>query len=66
MKKHCCEMMSDNINLKCNQHDNQFDCPDSLIYYSPKADEYGIIIHDGGSSFITITYCPWCGEKLSS
>ena len=24
----------------------------------------GIIIHDGGQSFIKINYCPWCGRKL--
>jgi Domain of unknown function (DUF6980) len=26
--------------------------------------EYGIIIHDGGSSHIVINYCPWCGARL--
>ena len=29
-----------------------------------KFDEYGLIIHDGGSSYIDIKYCPWCGSKL--
>jgi len=26
--------------------------------------EYGLIVHDGGSSSITIEFCPWCGTQL--
>lgn len=62
--KHCCEMMETQINHKCDQHEDPFDCPDNLIYYSVKFDEYGIIIHNGGSSFSHIQYCPYCGSKL--
>ncbi len=25
---------------------------------------YGIPIHDGGTSVIEISHCPWCGSKL--
>jgi hypothetical protein len=35
-----------------------------LLAYSPKFDEYGMIIHDGGSSTVQILFCPWCGTKL--
>jgi hypothetical protein len=63
-KKHCCETMTDKANYVCKQHKDPFDCPDNLIFYSAKFDEYGIIIHDGGSSFIEISFCPWCGTKL--
>jgi hypothetical protein len=56
--------MRDQINYQSDQHPDPFDDPDKLIYYSEKIDEYGIIIHDGGSSAITIKYCPWCGKKL--
>lgn len=35
-----------------------------LIAYRAKFDEYGLIIHDGGSSSITINFCPWCGTRL--
>ena len=45
------------------QHD---ECADSLITYSPKFDESGIIIHDGGSAGSLIQYCPWCDSKLPS
>ena len=37
---------------------------DDIIYYAPKFDEYGIVIHDSGESYIKIEYCPWCGKKL--
>jgi hypothetical protein len=62
--KHCCQQMESAVASKCQQHTDRWDCPDALIAYSARFDEYGIIIHDGGSSKITITYCPWCGAKL--
>jgi Domain of unknown function (DUF6980) len=56
--------MERNIKLDCDKHADVFECPDVLISYIPKFDEYGIIIHDGGSSSISIYHCPWCGTKL--
>jgi hypothetical protein len=56
MKYHC--------EFKCDVHNDQFDCPDRIIYFSQKTNEYGIIIHDGGSSWISIKYCPWCGIQI--
>ncbi|MEW6734615.1 MAG: hypothetical protein AB1489_25040 [Acidobacteriota bacterium] len=56
--------MRGKLTYKCNRHQNAFDCPDKIIYYSARFDEYGIIIHDGGSSYVGIEYCPWCGVKL--
>ena len=49
----CCEMMS--IHLR-----------EETIFYSPIFREYGIPVHDGGTSFILIEYCPWCGKELPS
>lgn len=63
--EHCCEQMTAQVNLRCDQHADVFDCADSLIYHSEESNEYGIIIHDGGSSFSLINYCPWCGKKLA-
>ncbi len=62
--EYCCQMMRNQVEHQCDQHPNPFACPDNLIYYAPKFDEYGIIVHDGGSSFISIEFCPWCGKKL--
>ncbi|MDD3022185.1 MAG: hypothetical protein PHX61_14600 [Alphaproteobacteria bacterium] len=53
MKTACCEMME--IHLR-----------ERTIEYIPKFREYGIPVLDGGSSFIIITFCPWCGHKLPS
>ena len=56
--------MNQRLTLKCEEHNNGFECPDVLINYISKFDEYGLIIHDGGSSFVEISFCPWCGSKL--
>jgi hypothetical protein len=64
VKEHCCGQMAEHVNHRCETHPDVFDCPDNLIYHSTDGGEYGIIIHDGGSSFIRIGYCPWCGAKL--
>ena len=60
----CCETMNYHLDFKCDIHKDDFDCPDKIIYLSKKNKEFGIIIHDGGSSYIKIKYCPWCGSKL--
>ena len=56
--------MHDAVEFLCDQHPDRHDCPDCLLEYIPKYDEYGILVHDGGTSKITIEYCPWCGAKL--
>jgi hypothetical protein len=62
--------MTGQIEYRCDQHPDPYDCPDNLVTYSPKFREYGIIIHSGGPpgsgsrAKSTIRYCPWCGTKL--
>lgn len=56
--------MEKQLSNVCDQHANRFDCPDALVEYLPKFDEYGVIVHDGGKSVVTIEYCPWCGKRL--
>ena len=65
-KRECCETMALQLNQRCEQHSDPFDCADSLIHYSEQNDEYGIVIHDGGRSYSVINYCPWCGAELSN
>ena len=64
MKKHCCEDMTQHVNYECPTCESKYDCPDVIIYYWDKFNEYGIAIHDGGASSIVISFCPFCGEKL--
>ncbi|WP_422739699.1 DUF6980 family protein [Micromonospora sp. WMMD729] len=62
----CCEMMRNQAETECAEHSDPFACPDNLIHHDPDpSDErYGLIIHDGGTSYIAIRYCPWCGTAL--
>jgi hypothetical protein len=46
----------------CPHHD-QYECPDTLIL-ELKDGTYGLSIKDGGSSFVSIKWCPFCGQKL--
>lgn len=64
MHSHCCETMRAQVELVCPQHPGRSDCPDCLVSFSPKFREYGLLIHDGGSSSLRIGFCPWCGVKL--
>jgi len=41
-----------------------FDYVDTPIIHVKKFNEYGLKIFDGGSSYILIDFCPWCGERL--
>lgn len=63
--KYCCEAMKEQVEYFCDMHKSPFECPDNLIYHSKKSNEYGLIVHDGGSSFVHIKYCPFCGTELS-
>ncbi|MDQ0273681.1 DUF6980 family protein [Cytobacillus purgationiresistens] len=64
MNKHCCNDMTYHANFKCDIHKDLFECPDKLIFFHERDNDYGLIIHDGGSSSIEILFCPWCGKKL--
>ena len=60
----CCESMRYHTNNHCDVHTSPFDCPDRLIFHRESTGEFGILIHDGGQSYVRINYCPWCGRKL--
>lgn len=60
----CCETMTRALAFTCTQHADPFECPDSLVIYNEVFDEYGLIVHDGGPSYVSIDFCPWCGTRL--
>ncbi|MES2095682.1 MAG: hypothetical protein V4459_02890 [Pseudomonadota bacterium] len=65
MTAHCCEMMRTNVESVCDQHADRYDCPDCLVDFSEKQNQYGLMIrNDGGGGMIVIQFCPWCGTKL--
>lgn len=64
MNIHCCQEMREQVTFQCDLHKDPFQCPDALVAYEARYDEYGLIIHDGGQSVLSIAHCPWCGSKL--
>jgi hypothetical protein len=60
----CCENLENQIEYICEVHNSSFECADNLIYYSKISGEFGLIIHDGGSSFVRIEFCPFCVRKI--
>jgi hypothetical protein len=57
--KYCCDDLKHHIEHKCSQHP-QDECPDKIL--NQYASGIGIPVHDG--SYISISYCPFCGAKL--
>ena len=63
-KKYCCVNMAYYLIEDKISKDNEEINYNSVITHTSKRKEFGIPIHDGGSSYIQIAYCPWCGKKL--
>lgn len=61
---HCCADMTSALTFECDQHADPFECGDSALIYNPVFDEYGLVVHDGGASYVVISHCPWCAAKL--
>lgn len=57
-----CTYLANHSKFDCKEHADPYECPDVIIVKTSLG--YGIPIHDGGASFISINYCPWCGIKL--
>ena len=62
----CCEAMSLQLNWTCAIHTSPQECPDALIGHFRALGRYGLYVHDGGSSWVEIHFCPWCGARLSN
>ncbi len=62
--QHCCSEMAAALAFSCDQHADPFDCPDTVLVYHEPFEEYGIPIRDGGLSYLLVSNCPFCGEKL--
>ena len=58
----CCARMKFDLEQKCDQHPDRYECPDSIV--AAVRGGFGLIIHDGSGSVIEISYCPWCGSQL--
>ena len=60
---HCCSEMKFQVDRRCEDHPDPFDCPDNIVV-QVREGSYGLPIHDGGSSWFQIRFCPWCGQQL--
>lgn len=60
----CCADMTHRLEFTCDQHADPFECGDNTVVYNEIFDEFGLIVHDGGASYIVIAFCPWCGVEL--
>jgi hypothetical protein len=63
--EYCCEDMKEQLLRTCDVHADLSNCPDALVVHVEDPGEFGIRVHDGGSSFVSIRHCPWCGAALS-
>ena len=63
-ERYACVHLAYFVTQRCHEHEDPFDCPEAIVIYSPHFDEYGLPVRDGGSSLVTITHCPWCGDAL--
>ena len=65
-ESYCCMMMADKIHEGLDEEgEPRQDDPEVIIN---KWDEgiYGIPVHNGRGFMVMISYCPWCGTKLSN
>jgi hypothetical protein len=61
----CCGAMLRATSLDCDRHSSAHECPDVLVLRDVReGGDYGLPVRDGGSSFVVIGYCPWCGADL--
>lgn len=57
-----CAHIAYHSTMPCEDHDDPWECPDMNIVKTGTV--YGIPIRDGGTSYLKINNCPWCGIKL--
>lgn len=57
--------MRQQVEHECPDHEGSDDCPDKLVRFTPKFQEFGLLVHDGPApSSVLIAFCPWCGTRL--
>ena len=64
VKDFACVHLAYHVTQPCPQHEDPWDCPDVVVMYFPRFDDYGIPIRNGGSAVMPIQHCPWCGVQL--
>jgi len=65
-KKYPCVHIAYHVTEKCGQNADAWECPDITLVFNKKSGAFGIPVRDGGSSYIQIGFCPWCGVQLKA
>ncbi|HEY1485766.1 MAG TPA: hypothetical protein VGF84_06665 [Micromonosporaceae bacterium] len=61
----CCVAMRQQFADECDICFDAAGCPHQLIYFNAKSGDLGLPVRDGGSTYVAITHCPWCGRGVS-
>ena len=66
----CCDLMAAQFADGCDACLDPRGCAEHVVLFFPaRADlpigEFGLPIRDGGSSYLPISFCPWCGARVS-
>lgn len=48
----------------CDELEKAIQDPTMPVQFVPKFREFGVSVLDGGSSYLQIHHCPWCGAKF--
>ncbi len=48
----------------CDESNDPWECADAVLVRGESDAHYGIPVRDGGSSYIEVRYCPWCGKQI--
>ena len=59
-----CIHMANYATVRCDMHEDLFECHKSPIVYDERFDEYAIGPRGGEGDLCVITHCPWCGVAL--
>lgn len=62
MTEFCCDWLRTEATRECPDHPDRTECAGTVIHRYP--DGWGIPIHDGGTSYVTVRFCPSCGAPL--
>lgn len=49
----------------CDEMEYAVGTPEVPVEYVAKFNEFGLNVVDGGSSYLLLSYCPWCGRELA-
>lgn len=62
LSRYPCVHMARSATFECEQHPDVRNCPDAIVIYDPRFDQYAI--NAPAPAVSAIRFCPWCGAGL--